>query len=84
MEKAIAEAVLKVKYVEKLLAIKGVGIITIAGFVAEVGDIRRFRSPKQVQKYAGLELVENSSGKHKDGQESANEEDENSARYCIR
>ena len=65
MEKAIAEAVLKVKYVEKLLAIKGVGIITIAGFVAEVGDIRRFRSPKQVQKYAGLELVENSSGKHK-------------------
>ena len=30
-----------------------------------MGDIRRFRSPKQVQKYAGLELVENSSGKHK-------------------
>ena len=50
---------------EKLLAIKGVGIITIAGFIAEVGDIRRFDSPKQIQKYAGLELVENSSGKHK-------------------
>lgn len=65
VENAIEEAVLKVKYVEKLLAIKGVGIITIAGFVAEVGDIRRFKSPKQVQKYAGLELVENSSGKHK-------------------
>ncbi len=65
VEKAIEEAVLKVKHVEKLLAIKGVGIITIAGFVAEVGDIRRFRSPKQVQKYASLELVENSSGKHK-------------------
>ena len=40
-------------------------IITIAGFIAEVGDIRRFKSPKQIQKYAGLELVENSSGKHK-------------------
>ncbi len=65
VEKAIEEAVLKVKYVEKLLAIKGVGIITIAGFVAEIGDIRRFKSPKQIQKYAGLELVENSSGKHK-------------------
>ena len=50
---------------EKLLAIKGVGMITIAGFIAEVGDIRRFESPKQIQKYAGLELVENSSGKHK-------------------
>lgn len=65
VERAIEEAVLKVKHVEKLLAIKGVGIITIAGFLAEVGDIRRFKSPKQVQKYAGLELVENSSGKHK-------------------
>ena len=65
VEKAIAETVLKVKHVEKLLAIKGVGIITIAGFLAEVGDIRRFQSPKQIQKYAGLELVENSSGKHK-------------------
>lgn len=65
VEKAIVETVLKVKHVEKLLAIKGVGIITIAGFLAEVGDIRRFQSPKQIQKYAGLELVENSSGKHK-------------------
>lgn len=65
VEKAITEAVLRVDYVEKLLAIKGVGIITIAGFLAETGDIRRFKSPKQIQKYAGLELVESSSGKHK-------------------
>ena len=65
VEKVIEETTLKVEHVEKLLAIKGVGIITIAGFIAEVGDIRRFKSPKQIQKYAGLELVENSSGKHK-------------------
>lgn len=65
VEKVISETVRKVKYVENLLAIKGVGVITIAGFIAEVGDIRRFKSPKQIQKYAGLELVENSSGKHK-------------------
>lgn len=50
------------QYVEKLLAIKGVGLVTIAGFIAEIGAIRRFKSPKQIQKYAGLELVENSSG----------------------
>jgi len=55
----------KVPYVEKLLAIKGVGLITVAGFLAEVGDIGRFDSPKQIQKLAGLELKENSSGKHK-------------------
>jgi len=55
----------KVPHVEKLLAIKGVGLITVAGFFAEVGDISRFDSPKQIQKLAGLELKENSSGKHK-------------------
>ncbi len=65
VEKALSEAVLKVEHVENLLAIKGVGSITIAGFIAEVGDVRRFKSPKQIQKYAGLELVESSSGKHK-------------------
>ena len=65
VEKALSEAVLKVDHVENLLAIKGVGSITIAGFIAEVGDVRRFKSPKQIQKYAGLELVESSSGKHK-------------------
>lgn len=55
---------LKVPYADKLLAIKGVGLITVAGFLSEVGDIRRFDSPKQIQKLAGLELKENSSGKH--------------------
>ena len=48
-----------------LLSIKGIGMTTVAGFLAEVGDIRRFRSPKQVIKLAGLSLRENSSGKHK-------------------
>jgi len=50
---------------EKLLAIKGIGIISVAGFLAEVGDLRRFESPKQIQKLAGLSLRENSSGNHK-------------------
>ena len=63
---AVLEAeVLKVPHVEKLLAIKGIGLITVAGFLSEVGEIGRFDSPKQIQKLAGLELKENSSGKHK-------------------
>lgn len=61
----LEEVIQQVQYVEKLLDIKGIGTVTIAGFIAEIGDIRRFKSPKQIQKYAGLELVENSSGKHK-------------------
>lgn len=63
---AVLEAeTLKVPHAEKLLSIKGVGLITVAGFLSEVGDIRRFDSPKQIQKLAGLELKENSSGKHR-------------------
>ena len=50
---------------EQMLAIKGIGLITVAGFLAEVGDVRRFESPRQIQKLAGLSLRENSSGKHK-------------------
>ncbi len=49
----------------QMLAIKGIGVITAAGFLAEVGDVRRFESPRQIQKLAGLSLRENSSGKHK-------------------
>ena len=50
---------------KKLLEIKGIGIKTVSGFLAEVGDVRRFKEPKQLQKYAGLAIVDNSSGKHK-------------------
>ena len=48
VEKALREAVSKVEHVDKLDRIKGIGLITIAGFIAEVGDIRRFKSPKQI------------------------------------
>ena len=49
------------KYME---SVKGVGIITVAGFIAEVGDINNYDHPKQIQKLAGLNLKEHSSGKH--------------------
>ena len=61
----INELVKKIPMAEKLLEIKGVGIKTVSGFLAEVGDITRFNNPKELQKLAGLALVENSSGKHK-------------------
>ena len=60
----IDELVKEIPYVEKMLQIKGVGIKTISGLVAEIGDIRRFDNPKQIQKLAGYALVEDSSGKH--------------------
>ncbi|MFV0401843.1 MAG: IS110 family transposase [Oscillospiraceae bacterium] len=49
--------------VAELLKIKGIGLVSVAGFLAETGDIRRFDSPKQIQKLAGLSIRSNSSGK---------------------
>jgi transposase len=45
-------------------SVKGVGLITVAGFISEIGDINNYDHPKQIQKLAGLNLKENSSGKH--------------------
>ena len=61
----IEELVDQIPMTKKLLEIKGVGIKTVFGFLAEVGDISRFNNPKELQKLAGLALVENSFGKHK-------------------
>jgi transposase len=65
LEIEIDELALQVSGVKEMLSIKGVGLITAAGFIAEVGDIKRFTHPSQIQKLAGLNLIENSSGKHK-------------------
>ncbi len=61
----IEDKIRKVPYVDKLLEIRGVGLKTVTGFVAEVGDITRFDDPRQLQKLAGYAIVKNESGKHK-------------------
>ena len=65
LDEYLEKKVMEVPNVEKLLAIKGVGLSTVTGFVAEVGDIGRFTDPRQVQKLAGLEITKISSGKRK-------------------
>ncbi len=65
IEKQIEELCSQIPETKLLLEIKGIGMTTVAGFFAEVGDIRRFDSPKEIIKLAGFNLRENSSGKHK-------------------
>ncbi|MDY3915174.1 MAG: IS110 family transposase [Selenomonadaceae bacterium] len=50
---------------ENLLEIPGVGGTILAGIVAEMGDLSRFDTAKEIQKLSGLGLVACSSGKHK-------------------
>ena len=61
----LEEKLLEIPYIDKLLEIKGIGLKTVSGFIAEAGDITRFDNPKQLQKLAGYAIVECSSGKHK-------------------
>lgn len=65
LEKQLEEIVLTIPGAERMLEVKGIGIKTVAGFLAEVGDITRFSHPDQIIKLAGLNLRENSSGDHK-------------------
>lgn len=83
LDEYLEEKVKEVPNVEKLLAIKGVGMSTVIGFIAEVGDIGRFTDPKQIQKLAGLEIVKKSSGKRKVSQESVRGADENYEEQCT-
>ena len=52
-------------FYESIISIKGIGVVSAAMFIGEVGDINRFDSYEQIRRYAGLNLVENSSGTHK-------------------
>lgn len=52
-------------FYESLLSIQGIGIVSAATLIGEIGDINRFESYEQIRRYAGLNLVENSSGTHK-------------------
>jgi len=55
----------QVPYSRFILSMKGIGEITVAGLIGEVGDFSKFRTISEITKLAGLDLYEVSSGKHK-------------------
>ncbi len=50
-------------FVKAFQALRGVSIVVAATVVAEIGDMNRFQSPKQLMAYLGLIPSEHSSGK---------------------
>lgn len=60
----LEEHLKKTGFYESIISIKGIGIVSAAMLIGEIGDINRFDSYEQIRRYAGLNLVENSSGKH--------------------
>lgn len=65
LEEDIEELLMDIPGAKEMIAIPGVGPITIATFFAEVGDLSRFTHPQQIVNLAGLSLREHSSGKFK-------------------
>ncbi len=55
----------QIPYSRIVLSIKGIGPVTAAGLIGEVGDFTKFRTISEVLKLAGLDLYEVSSGKHR-------------------
>lgn len=65
IEQQMEKKCLEIPHVEKVLELHGVGINSLSGILAEMGNISRFDNVKEIQKLGGLGLVANSSGKHK-------------------
>jgi energy-coupling factor transporter ATP-binding protein EcfA2 len=49
----------------RLLSIKGLGVVSVAGLIGEVGDFSKFTTQSEIINLAGLDLYEVSSGKRK-------------------
>lgn len=64
-ENALAEQMEQTGLAEYLTSIPGVGMISAAAFIAEISNPDNYDNYKQIQKKAGLNLKENSSGQHK-------------------
>lgn len=68
IEKSAAEMLRhlqEIPYSRAILSLKGIGPVTAAGLIGEVGDFTKFSTISEIMKLAGLDLYEVSSGKHK-------------------
>ena len=55
----------RIPYSSKLLSLKGLGVVSVAGIIGEIGDFKKFQTRAEIMKLAGLDLYEISSGKWK-------------------
>lgn len=65
-----------------MLSIPGIGIVTVSGLLGECGNIGKFETYEQLEKFVGLNLYEVSSGQHK-GKRHISKRGRALARYTI-
>lgn len=64
VEQKMSSLLKQIPYSRSILSIKGIGEVTAAGLIGEVGDFRQFKTISEITKLAGLDLFEISSGRH--------------------
>jgi hypothetical protein len=62
IDRTLAEQVLACAEMRRLLTLPGVNFVTAAALMAAIGDIRRFRTARQLVSYLGLDPRVNQSG----------------------
>jgi transposase len=65
LERQMKHYLAEIPYSHSILSIKGIGEVTAAGLIGEVGDFRKFSTISEITKLAGLDLYEISSGRRK-------------------
>ena len=67
LEVELKKALTATGYAAIILRVPGIGVVTAASFLGEIGNPMRFANPRQISRMAGYNLVEDSSGKNKSG-----------------
>jgi len=83
INKAIAREAWLAKKVEKLLTIKGVGLITIAIIIAETQGFALINNRKQLASYAGYDVVQKESGNSVKGKTRISKKGNSRLRACL-
>jgi len=62
VEEKMKENLEKTEEAKYMLTVPGIGHVTAAMFLGQTGSLKKFKNPKQLEKLAGMDLTENSSG----------------------
>ena len=62
MERLIAQVALESEEIKRLMTAPGVNVIVAASFLAAIGDVKRFKSPRRLVGYLGLDPRVSQSG----------------------
>jgi len=82
LEERIKTILIKTEEAKYLMSIKGVGVITAAIVLGQTGSFANYSNAKKLEKLAGLDLVENSSG-NRIGQKSISKRGRDLFRHAL-